>query len=102
MKKEYIIKSFEPVYGYEFFIVKVSGNFKEEDVYVNLKMAKKYSLINYETFTGEFYKEDYDDNYDEMFEFCKQNHGQNIFNYYLEKFCGYEIVQIKEDFCYEW
>lgn len=106
MKTAYIVKSWEEVYGNEYTIVFVPENTKEEDVYINLEIAKKYSSINYseKEILINYSEKEFDNHFNEMVKYCIKkfgNNGQAVFNYYLEHYCGYKVEKLKEDFFYE-
>jgi hypothetical protein len=47
-------------------------------------------------------EEEYDEHFEEMLNFREQTNGEETFNYYIEKVCGWKIEPLEFDFTYEW
>lgn len=99
MKTNYIVKAYEEELGSNYFSVEVPEGTNEEEVYKNFEMAAKYS--------GWFIDEDpedYDEHFEDMAEYRESDNGMYTFNHYLEKYCGYKVTEITDDydFWYEW
>ena len=95
--KEIIIKSMEEECEDAYWKVKVPAYVSEENLKAKLEMAAKYSVI-----TDCDEEEDFDEHFEEMLNFREQSNGEQTFNYYIEKVCGWKIEPLNVDFVYEW
>lgn len=95
--KEIIIKSKEEQLLDAYWKVKVPTYVSKEALKAKLEMAAKYSVI-----TDMDTKEDFDEHFEEMLNVRENGNGEETFNYYIEKVCGWEIETLKFDFEYEW
>jgi hypothetical protein len=95
--KELIIKSKEEECPDGYWRVRVPAYVTEESLKAKLEMAAKYSTI-----TDCDTEEEYDEHFEEMFNFREQTNGEETFNYYIEKVCGWKIEPLEFDFTYEW
>lgn len=102
--KAYIVKAIEQECGVEFFKVCVSADEPVSVTRENFIMASRYADP---CFDGEDFEkvaegiEAYDEHFSEMAKYHEENNGQDTFNYYLEKICGYKVTPITYDFEYE-
>lgn len=95
--KEIIIKSKEEQLPDRYWKVKVPAYVSEETLKAKLEMAAKYSVI-----TDVDTEEDFDEHFEEMLNIRENGNGEDAFNYYIEKVCGWDIETLKFDFEYEW
>lgn len=95
--KKIIVKSMEEELEDKYWQIKVPLYVTEENLKTKLEMATKYSII-----TDCDTEEDYDEHFEEMLNIREQSNGEETFNYYIEKVCGWEIKPLKVDFSYEW
>lgn len=95
--KEIIVKSVEEECPDAYWRVKVPLYVMEENIKARLNMAAKYSVI-----TDCDNEEDFDEHFEEMLNFRENSNGEETFNYYIEKVCGWKIEPLKIDFSYEW
>ena len=95
--KEVIVKSVEEECYEAYWLIKVPVHVSEEGLKEKLEMAAKYSTIS-----DCDEEEGYDEHFEEMLNFREQSNGEQTFNHYIKKVCGYDIEPLKIDFVYEW
>lgn len=108
VKTEYVVKRTEEELGDFFFKVIVPKEEIHYKVMKNFEMAAKYAQVSFcdwELMEPEEAEREYDEYFEEMGSIRNICNGDEVFEYYLTRFCGYQVVQFEEpitDFAYEW
>lgn len=101
-KTKYFVKAWQEDESDDFYVVEVPNGTNQDVVHKNLRMASMYVAI-FNGYDGN--REEYDSHYEEIvnlrtekLDWC----GVDVFNYYLEKICGYKVKKIECDFSYNY
>lgn len=98
--RKYVVVSTEEAYGDEFFHVYIPDKTPLEQIQYTFQMAEKYSNMTYDCM-GEN-PQDYDEHFKEMLDLRASLNGQQMFMYYVQNICGWEMEYIKPDFEFNW
>ena len=101
--KQFVVKTVEEEWEDDYFVITAPSGLTEKEIERDIEMAKKYIWVaaDFDEKMPDEQPNGYDEHFKEMFGYCKNNNGEDIFLRYLE-LLGYTFRALAVDFEVEW